>query len=90
MTLGEAGEILRYWETHPPPHLLLAAIHGIKHRPQARRDGLPPGLAVQPDGLGMPAPLFDLDEMRAKNRTRAGEIARRNADGRRNTIVTTS
>ena len=26
MTLAEAGEIFRYWEDNPPPHLLLQAV----------------------------------------------------------------
>jgi hypothetical protein len=25
-TLAEAGEIFRYWEDNPPPHLLLQAV----------------------------------------------------------------
>lgn len=88
MTLAEAGEIFRYWEQNPPAHLLLQTIaHKLGWTPRPAPAGAPPveaiaaapppGLAVARDGdLGMPAPL-DLDALRAENRARAVEIARR-------------
>jgi hypothetical protein len=53
--------------------------------PKARRltpaaTELPPGLVVSPGAaLGTPAPIFDVAEMRAKNRVRASTMAQRNA-----------
>jgi hypothetical protein len=81
MTLAEAAEIFRYWEAHPPVHLLVAAVFGVKAKPVAPEgSGLPPGFAVsQVAAFGMPAPVFDLNEMRTRNRARAIDIARRNA-----------
>jgi len=84
MTLAEAAEIFRYWELHPPVHLLVASVFGVKagSAPQ-KAPVLPPGFAAaQVATLGMPAPVFDLDDMRARNRARAAVIARRNAAGR--------
>jgi len=87
MTLAEAGEIFAYWADHPPPHLLLQAIaQALGWRPPPFvRDAAdlavapPPGLVVTPDAAaGTPAPVFDLDELRRRNRARAAAIARRN------------
>jgi hypothetical protein len=89
MTLAEAGEIFAYWERHPPAHLVLHAIArllGWAPQPVPDAGGIaaiaaapPPGLAVARNaGLDMPAPV-DLDTLRARNRTRAVEIARRSS-----------
>jgi hypothetical protein len=82
MTLAEAEEIFAYWADNPPMHLMvqtIAAMLGWKKRPAARAsDGLaeiaavpPPGLAVVQGDAGMPAPIFDVDTLRAANRARA-------------------
>jgi hypothetical protein len=82
MTLAEAEEIFAYWAENPPAHLMvqtIAAMLGWKKRPAVRAgDGLaeiaaapPPGLAVIQGGAGMPAPVFDIDTLRAANRVRA-------------------
>ncbi|MBV9861885.1 MAG: hypothetical protein JO267_07030 [Alphaproteobacteria bacterium] len=80
MTLAEAGEIFRYWERHPPVHLLLAAVLGVRSRrsgPAPSADALPPGLARAGDAaLGMPQPVFDVEELRRRNRARALGSAR--------------
>jgi hypothetical protein len=81
MTLAEAVEIFRYWQRHPPVHLLVASALGLKAKaaPDAG-SGLLPGFGVaEGTALGMPAPVFDLEELRAKNRAQAAAIARRNA-----------
>jgi hypothetical protein len=89
MTLAEAGEIFGYWERNPPAHLMLQAIaRTLGWVPRSAPAGAPPleeiaaaappGLTVARGGdLGMPAPL-DRDALRARNRVRAMEIARRN------------
>jgi hypothetical protein len=82
MVLAEAEEIFAYWADNPPAHLMvqtIAAMLGWKKRPAARAgDGLgelgaaaPPGLAVVHGDAGMPAPVFDIDTLRAANRARA-------------------
>ena len=92
MTLAEAGEIFAYWETSPPPHLMLQAIARlIGWAPPAASAGppsvraiaaaAPPGLAVAPGAdLGTPPPL-DEAALRAKNRAAVLATARRNRDG---------
>jgi len=92
MTLAEAGEIFAYWENDPPVHLVvqtIARMLGWTPRPSATGPArveeiaaaAPPGLVVAPGGtIGMPAPLLDPDALRARNRERAVEIARRNQD----------
>lgn len=81
MTLAEAGEIFRYWEENPPPHLMLQAIARVlgwappptQARPVALAEiaaAPPPGLAVARRGIAMPAPL-DIDARRARNRALA-------------------
>ena len=87
MTLAEAGEIFAYWADHPPPHLLLGAIAaalGLRPSaepadPAALAAAPPPGLTLAAGPPGIPAPVFDLDALRAANRARAAAIARRNA-----------
>jgi hypothetical protein len=80
MTLAEAGEIFRYWEDNPPPHLLLQTVARLlgwqPSRPPASLTELaaapPPGLVVAPSGLlDVPPAIFDLDTLRARNRDRA-------------------
>lgn len=89
MTLAEAGEIFGYWEENPPAHLVMQTIArmlGWTPRPAAAgaariediAAAVPPGLDVARGGdLGMPPPL-DPDGLRARNRSRALAIARRN------------
>src|SRR5439155_4036662 len=78
MTLAEAGEIFRYWEDNPPPHLLLQTIARLLGWQPARPPATasladlaaapPPGLAGAPCGtLEVPPATFDLDAMRARN-----------------------
>jgi hypothetical protein len=88
MTLAEAGEIFAYWERDPPAHLIVQTIARLfGWTPQAapsppRIDeiaaSVPPGLAVRSGAaIGMPAPIFDLVAMRARNRARSVAIAQR-------------
>ena len=89
MTLAEAGEIFAYWERDPPAHLIvqtIARLLGWTPRPTPSRPpqieeiaaSAPPGLAVAHGGaIGMPAPVLDPEALRARNRARAAEIARR-------------
>jgi hypothetical protein len=79
MTLAETGEIFAYWAEHPPAHLMVQAIArmlGWKPRPVAVTASdivasAPPGLAVVRGAeLGMPAPVFEVEAMRAKNHAR--------------------
>ena len=83
MTLAEAGEIFAYWTAHPPPHLLLQAIaSALGWRPaEATQDATtladnpPPGLVVTAGAAAAtPAPIFDLDALRRRNRARAAAI----------------
>ena len=84
LTLAEAGEIFRYWEDNPPPHLLLQTIARLLGwqpagpPPTASIADVaaapPPGLAVVPAGsLDIPPAIFDLDTLRVRNRTRASQ-----------------
>jgi hypothetical protein len=41
LTLHEANELLEYWSTHPPTHVLLAAF--MKARPLRKSDGISSG-----------------------------------------------
>jgi hypothetical protein len=88
MTLAEAGEIFRYWEDNPPAHLMtqiIARLLGWKPQRPAPAASLadlaaapPPGLAIADGGdLGMPEAVLAPDELRARNRARALDIARR-------------
>ena len=79
MTLADAGEIFRHWERDPPAHLMLqtiARLLGWAPAAAARRAPepeellatAPPGLAVTRGGdIGMPAPVLELDALRARN-----------------------
>ena len=88
MTLAEAGEIFRYWEANPPPHLLLQAIARLlgwqpAHASQHDTAGTalaqlaampPPGLAVRPaTEVAMPPPIFDPETLRARNQARTAD-----------------
>lgn len=90
MTLAEAAEIFRYWEHSPPAHLMvqtIARMLGWSRPPTAagptRLEEIagapPPGLVVaRGRELGMPAAVLDPDALRARNRARSLEMARRN------------
>jgi len=85
MTLAEAGEIFRYWEENPPPHLMVQAIARLLgwSPPPAAPAPLaelaaapPPGLTVMPAGsLGMPPPILDPATLRTRNNARAAALA---------------
>jgi hypothetical protein len=87
MTLAEAGEIFAYWVESPPTHLMVQAIArmlGWMPAPDAApalSDILamaPPGLAVAAGGaIGMPAPVLDIDTLRARNRARLAKTVDR-------------
>lgn len=93
MALDEAGEIFACWERDPPAHLIMQTIArmlGWSPAPHPLRQpriadiatSAPPGLTVAQGGaIGMPAPVFDLDALRARNRTRAAEVWRRSHAG---------
>lgn len=97
MTLAEAEEIFDYWRDNPPAHLMvqtIAAALGWKPRPAegptasgGTMPAPPPGLAVVSGGAGpdMPAPVLDIEAMRARNRARAAErsagLGKRQATG---------
>ena len=80
MTLAEAEQIFDYWAEHPPTYLMVQAIARILGwKPAAAAppslDDLmamaPPSLAVAAAGsLGMPAPVLDIEALRARNRAR--------------------
>jgi hypothetical protein len=80
MTLAEAGEIFDYWAENPPTHLIvqiIARMLGWKPAsaappPLADIAAMaPPGLAIAANGaLGMPAPVLDIETLRARNRAR--------------------
>ncbi len=88
MTLAEAGEIFRYWEENPPPHLLLQAIArmlgwqphspgGDVPRSEEIIAAAPPGLSIaRGAGIGMPPPL-DAAALRDRNRALAAAITHR-------------
>ena len=76
MTLAEAGEVFAYWVENPPTHLMVQTIaRMIGWKPVAATPSFaevaamaPPGLSVMPGGgLGMPAPVLDVDALRARN-----------------------
>jgi hypothetical protein len=84
MSLSEAGEIFRYWEDNPPPHLMLQAIARLLGWQPARSE-LPPervspvdlaaaapsGLVIVPAGSrDEPPAVFDIETLRARNRAR--------------------
>lgn len=86
MTLAEAGEIFDYWAENPPTHLmtqLIARMLGWKP-PAMNTPPLadiaamePPGLAIAVGSLGMPAPVLDIETLRARNRARLANTGNR-------------
>jgi hypothetical protein len=78
MTLAEAGEIFDYWVENPPVHLMVQAIARMLGWKPARSGPpriaeimamAPMGLSVATGGdLGMPAPVLDIETLRARNR----------------------
>lgn len=87
MTLAEAGEIFDYWAESPPTHLIVQTIArmlgwkppSIGTLPLADIAAMaPPGLAIAANGvLGMPAPTFDIETLRDRNRARLASGADR-------------
>jgi hypothetical protein len=87
MTVREAGEIFAYWAQNPPAHLMLQTIARLLGwKPAAApmpalsqiAAMAPPGLAVATSGsLGMPAPVLDIDALRARNRNHLANRAMR-------------
>jgi hypothetical protein len=87
MTLAEAGEIFDYWAENPPVHLMVQTIARMLGWKPARRDTppltelaamAPPGLAVTANvSLGMPAPVLDIETLRARNRARLANAGNR-------------
>ena len=78
MSLADAEEIFAYWTDNPPAHLMvqtIATMLGWKKRPHGGVADIaaapPPGLAIVTGDGGMPAPIFDIDALRAANRARA-------------------
>lgn len=77
MTLAEAGEIFAYWSENPPAHLMVQGIARMLGWKPAERGSpsiteiaalAPLGLSVVDKGeLGLPAPVLDVDAMRARN-----------------------
>ena len=89
MTLADAGEIFASWTENPPMHLMvqtIARMLGWKPATPATPPFAdiaamaPPGLTVATNGsLGMPAPVLDIEALRAHNRAR---LANRDEDRR--------
>jgi hypothetical protein len=92
MTLAEAAEIFDYWRESPPSYLMIQTIAALLGwRPgagpadgdaAARLAAAPPsGLVVTRagEGLTMPAPIFDVGEMRLRNAARIAEAGARTA-----------
>ena len=87
MTLAEAAEIFDYWAANPPVHLMvqtIARMLGWKPAnaaspPLAEIAAMPPpGLALAaPGALGMPAPVLDIETLRARNRARLANSGNR-------------
>ncbi len=80
MTVAEAGQIFDYWAGNPPVHLMVQIIARMLGWKPAG-DGVPalgeiiamapPGLSVAAGGdIGMPAPVLDIETLRARNHTR--------------------
>jgi hypothetical protein len=80
MTLAEAEQIFAYWTRHPPAYLMLQAIarllgwKPVETAAPSLGDIMamaPPGLALAAGGnIGMPAPVLDIDALRARNLAR--------------------
>lgn len=96
MTLAEAEEVFGYWEQQPPTcHLVSIIAQMLGWVPERRPAGDKKetmsageiaaeaakfGMPVVSGGLGMPAPVLDIDAFREKIRPRLVEIARRNVE----------
>jgi hypothetical protein len=86
MTLAEAEQIFAYWAEHPPTHLMVQAIARIFGWKPVEIGApsldeivatVPPGLSVtEGGGIGMPAPVLDIEALRARNRARLAERRR--------------
>lgn len=87
MTLADAGEIFAYWAENPPAHVMLQVIARMFGWKPAEADmpamaeiaaTPPPGLAVAATSdLGMPAPVLDIEILRARNRAQLAKSAKR-------------
>ena len=87
MTLAEAAEIFAYWRENPPVHLMvqtIARMLGWKPAEDAAPSleemaaVAPPGLSVASRGdIGMPAPILDIEALRACNRARLANRSNR-------------
>jgi hypothetical protein len=51
MTLPQVKELLDYWRTHPPLHLLLAAAVGVHEKHAEAREDFAALMALAPDGV---------------------------------------
>jgi hypothetical protein len=80
MTLAETEQIFTYWAEHPPVYLMVQAVARMLGWKPAEPVApsleelaamAPPGLVVAAAGsLGMPAPVLDIEALRARNRGR--------------------
>ena len=80
MTLAEAGEIFAYWVENPPVHVMVQVIaRMLGWKPAAGSSSTiddvaamgPPGIAIIESGdLGMPAPVLDIEALKARNGAR--------------------
>jgi hypothetical protein len=87
MTLAEVGEIFAYWRENPPAHLMvqtIARMLGWKPAEDVARSldevaaMAPPGLSVAPRGdINMPAPVLDIETLRARNHAQLANRAKR-------------
>jgi hypothetical protein len=87
MTLAEAGQIFAHWAENPPAHLMTQVIaRMLGWKPAANvappladiAAMVPPGLSVVLAGdIGMPAPVLDIEALRARNRDRLANRSER-------------
>ena len=87
MTLAEAETIFTYWTENPPLHLMVQTIARMLGWKPAKPETpplsdiaamAPPGLAVAANGsLGMPAPVLDIETLRARNLARLANAGNR-------------
>ena len=87
MTLAEAGEVFAYWIDNPPVHLMAQIIARMLGWKPAAPASPPiaeiaatalPGLAIIAGGdIGMPAPVFEIETLRRRNRARLAKRAGR-------------
>jgi hypothetical protein len=87
MTLADCERIFRYWQERSPPTFeavgIIARMLGWKPRAAAapatpdelRALATTPGSGMAlANASGMPMPIFDIEELRARNRARAPSI----------------